>query len=311
VYEKTSINAVIEGEPAWKTPFGYNLEFAGWTHDATEKAIADSKDDSARAKLDKELNDEWRKFGHAVKLKVIKQIDQKGAVHAADGNSAEGPSFIAEARVFINNMKMKAQDDKDTPEYMRWPYIHKELVRDFYIGISNDPKRCLPGTILEPGQSDRLNYLYENSMVVSTGYSARYIKFVREGNAGSTGTFMGAEIEVTAPDGRKAIVRPGMTVGGAGGPDKPMVSIPELNGACVMAAGPDPATKRVKINFLFPDTPAKWVIPVAVTNKPMIDVVWLGVITMGIGTLISMVRRMAELRKGKAMDLEASQGIAG
>jgi hypothetical protein len=73
--------------------------------------------------------------------------------------------------------------------------------------------------------------------------------------------------------------------------------------------GIDAATKQVTAAFLLPDTPPRWYAAVQVTNKPWINLVWLGVTLMGAGTLLAMARRSLEARKGEMVQSPVSAGV--
>jgi len=116
------------------------------------------------------------------------------------------------------------------------------------------------------------------------------------------GTEMGAEMELIGPDGRVAPFKAMLQLGGPNGPQPVPAPIPGIGGVAMLLGAVDPATKQVTVVFELPDAPARWHIPLAVTNKPLINLVWLGVVLMGAGSLLAMTRRAREARAALAED---------
>ena len=144
---------------------------------------------------------------------------------------------------------------------------------------------------------------------MQTPYLVRYKRFYMDGQAGTAGTVMRAELEVTSHDGRTAIARPGLRLGGESGPEPVVDKVDGMQGAVMLVGGIDAQTKSVQAEFEFADAPGRWIIPVQVTNKPMVNLVWLGIIVMGAGTLIAMGRRSVEARRGAMIETKEAAGI--
>lgn len=306
VYEKSFTSALIEGDPPLKTPFGYSLVYDGWTHDALEKQMEETSDPALERKLSMEMFDQWKSFDHALKIKVVDTREPAGAVHAADSDSQPaGPSFIAESRIFINNKRSSDQD----AEFMRWPYIHKELFRDFYIVPPNDPERAYASATLREGEEKQLHYEYNHAPIISVPAAVRYKKFRMEGEPGVAGTIFRADLEITTRDGRTGTASPGFRLGGPRGIQSVPSPIAGMQGTAFLDGGMDAATKSVTAQIELPDVPRRWIVPITATNKPMVNFVWFGVITMGLGTLIAMGRRATEARKGEIILASAAQGV--
>ena len=68
----------------------------------------------------------------------------------------------------------------------------------------------------------------------------------------------------------------------------------------ILQDGIRPDTKEVTAAFELPGAPASWVVPIAATNKPAINLVLLGVVLIGAGALFAMYRRAREERAGVA-----------
>jgi hypothetical protein len=116
-------------------------------------------------------------------------------------------------------------------------------------------------------------------------------------------------MEFTTPDGKEIKISPALEMG-EHGMNPVNTDIPGVDGrVMLMGGGIDASTKQVTVGFALRDFPPKWVAQVQVTNKPWINLVWLGVILMGIGTLLAMVRRSVEARKGVLVVREEALGV--
>lgn len=326
VYEKTYTVVLIEGEQPVRTPFGYALQFAGWTHDEKTERARQTADPQLRAKLEAEIARDWYSFDHGVLIRVSRTAGGAGAAHADDadphgeadshvhaeagGEVETKDGFLAHVRVFHSRSLDSARmlnPEQESPTTMRWPHIHKEWLRDFYIYVANDPKLLRPSAVARPGETVPI-VRFDGFHAHETGYKVHYKKFYMAGNPGQSGTIMGAEMDLIMPDGRKIPIRPGKELTSAG-----MASvntqIPEANAAVILDGGVDANTKQVTALFELPEAPARWAMPVSVTNKPGINLVWLGVILMGIGTFCAMARRALEARKGALIQTAVAAGI--
>ena len=273
VYEQTVGFNLIEGDRPVQTPFGYSLQFAGWTHDG---------------KPAQEVAREWWQFGHGVKIRLARTSSTGDSAHGDLNSSTPGSdAFIVTAPVFHNQqLEMNARPGE--PTTMRWPVIHHELFRDVYIAIADDPKLERVHVTIAPG---------ETLPIPATDYQIHYVRFYRQGQFGMAGTVMGAEMELITPNGKHIPIRPGLMLGGDAGPTPVNEMIPQLPGAAILEGGVDAATKAVTVAFELPEAPALWRVPVSVTNKPFIGLVWLGVLLMGLGAVVAMVRRALEAGK--------------
>jgi cytochrome c-type biogenesis protein CcmF len=215
-------------------------------------------------------------------------------------------SFVATLPVFKSrnlDMSKLRNPNEESMRYMRWPYIHKDWNRDFYVTVAADPKLLRASVTVRPGDTKVISM----PGVVTTAYKVHYKDFYMTGGGGP-GTEMGAVIDLIDPDGKKVEARPGLAITEVGmSPVRPQV--PEMNSAVVIDGRIDPNTKEVKLDFEVPGAPPVWMVPIAVTDKPYINIVWLGVILMGIGSIIAMVRRSLEARKGLMLEAVEAQGI--
>lgn len=308
VYEKTDYTILMEGGGAKKTPFGYKLQYAGWSDTSLEKELDETTDPAIKDEKRRELAEGWKSFDHGVRIKVIPDTNP-GVARADDAPSSavadEPGTFIAQTPIFDNRQKLM---DRSAPDTMRWPYIHKEWFRDFYMLVPNDPKRTRPKATIQPGETRRLNYIYNNEVLVeATSWAVEYDNFSMKGRPGQPGTRMVADLKLITPDGKTVPVQAALELTPDGLRGIP-VQIPQANAAAILTGGIDPATRAINVEFEFPDAGQRWIIPVAVTNKPFINLVWLGVIIMGLGTLCAMVRRSLEARKGALLLSAAAAG---
>jgi len=309
VYEQTKTYWLLEGAAPVKTPFGYSLEFAGWTHDG---------------KSEEDIQKEWFEFSHSMKINVAHTPSESGVAHADDQTgAARGPlAYTALTPVFRqHNLQMAAMQDDSKQKYMYWPSIHKEYNRDFYITVASDPERILPQATLKEGETRAIGSAdtadtedkergTTNSLVLKrTPYSVTYKRFYMHGGPGQPGTAMGGEMVLHVPDGRDIPFNAELKFSPEGGLKPVVTDIPGMNAVAAIKGGIDPATKEIVVNFVLPDVSPVWMAPIAVTNKPWINLVWLGVILMGLGTLCAMIRRTLEARKGLLLADKASDGV--
>ncbi len=256
VYEKTSNYSIVEGRGPVRTEYGYSLEFVGWTHEG---------------KSDEEVLKAWKRFDHAVLLRVTP-------------NGAGQRPYLAHVAVFKYWNASKGEWST-----MTWPDIRKQAHRDIYLAAADDPRLVRPMATLRPGETSTVGV----PGLGPTGYSVRYDRFVGGSHGGSMASSMTAEMTLITPAQREIKINPGISFAG-GDPQPTNVAIREIGGAAIIDGGIDPQTKELTIALELPDAPAIWVVPIAATNKPMINLVWLGVLLIVGGALIAMVRRIRD-----------------
>jgi cytochrome c-type biogenesis protein CcmF len=278
VYERSETRTIIEGMGPVRTGFGYALSFAGWTHDNDTP---------------EQIRKDWLRFDHALKLQLIPINAQGELENASNGAGAASKPIIGNVSVF----HYWQQDHWAT---MTWPLIYKLPFRDIYISAADDPTLVRVKATLAPGETSTVSDLLRNP-----GYQVHYKRFQMIGQPGQLGTIMRADMDLITPSGRKIPIEPGLKLGGQDGPQPVNEDIPELNGAVLMDSSINPATKEVTVAFELPEAPALWTAPITITNKPFINFVWIGVLLMGLGALISMLRRAMEA--GKSSILQQSK----
>src|SRR5262249_15176057 len=162
-----------------------------------------------------------------------------------------------------------------------------------------DPKLERIKTSLKPG---------ETSKIPLTEYLVEYKKFFMDGGPGQDGTMMGGEMVLISPEGKRYPFKVGLQITDRGPVPVP-AQISEVQGAALLEGMIDPRSKQATVAFELPNAPALWKVSLVVTNKPMINLVWLGVVLMGLGTLCAMVRRAMEARKGALMVTAVAAGV--
>jgi len=297
VYERTENMNLVQGQPPTPTSFGYAIEFAGWTDDGAAQRLREARTPAEIDARRREAEAEWWRTDHAVRVRLVPMRTVPG--DKAPSVSLDPTRAVTVAAPVFLNKQIARSAEPDGPKTMRWPYIFQQWHRDLYIAVAGDPARA-PGVAatLRPGQSTQVG-----GGEGGRPYTVRYTRLYMEGQPGQSGTTMGAELLVTTPEGRKVVARPGVRLG-EGGMHAVGSDVPELGGTLQLAGGVSAGTSEVTLLMDLPGAPAVWQIPLAVTNKPMINLVWLGVILVGLGALLALVRRSAEARRAEATTVE-------
>ncbi len=272
VYERSENRTIVEGMAPVKTHFGYAIAYDGWTHDG---------------QTPQQIEADWTKFTHAVKLKLIPISSNGDAANiSSETNNSNTKGDI------VGNLAVFHYWQEDHWATMTWPLILKQPFRDLYISAANDPQLVRISATVRPGESSTVGDVLRNP-----GYQVYYKRFKMIGQPGQPGTIMEAQMILTTPTGQKVPIDPGLRLGGDNGPEHVNIQIPQVQGAVLIDGAINPASKEVTVEFEFPDAPALWAIPITITNKPFINFVWIGVLLMGIGALWAMVRRAFESGK--------------
>ncbi len=258
-YERTQRVTLTQGDGG-KEVFGYKIAFEGMTGKPLAK---------------RPLNPDYD-YNNAVRLRVTPPEGESGG---ADG----AKTFVVEPRWFVHNLNRVDSEDKF--ERMIWPSITKYFGHDLYIGIAGNPELKLSSFSLPVGGSRPIG-----------DYVVTY-----EGHVGEPGKYMGAKITIITKDGSEIRKAP-LQVFGEGGMKDVDNAIPELpdengNPGAIYLRKIDPATKAAQLLVSLPGVGASWDIPLSVTYKPWVNLVWIGVVISVLGILIAMIRRILEARK--------------
>ncbi|HVL38586.1 MAG TPA: cytochrome c biogenesis protein CcsA [Fimbriimonadaceae bacterium] len=179
--------------------------------------------------------------------------------------SSESERFIASPGMFY-----VAKPDQEQPDQMVWPHIHRTLWHDVYFTLRGEATEVGPAQTLRPGETAKLGDL-----------QVKYLKMVREGESGMSGTRFVAELEVTDPEtGATTIARPALELGDGGArPIEGKIGADYL----VFLHRMDAATRSVDVQ-LFYSRP--WY-PVEIFYKPMTILVWVGTGIMAVGGFLT------------------------
>ena len=303
-FERTVRKSVVEGEPATDI-FGYKFSFEGMTGKAKDIRPVDPSYDPT----------------NAVKLRITPPgvDDNKSASSPSNSssnssnNEGEAKTFIMEPRWFIHNLG-KAYPWK--LERMRWPSIEKYLGHDLYVGLANDAEYEWPfgstysetmAFTLTPGQKVdvggyRIGY-YEPILQPQKLIGARIVILPIDENGKPK------DKPVLTEPALKMIPNPEFD------PSQPITEmnspmqqfavnedIPELKDedgsiGAIEALQLDASTHAFSFRLSLPHYRGRWNVPLEVTYKPWVNLVWIGVLITVLGTLIAMVRRALEGRK--------------
>jgi cytochrome c-type biogenesis protein CcmF len=267
-YERTERFVLTQGEGP-KEAFGYKFEFEKMTGKRLEG---------------RPINPDYDKE-NTVQIRVTPP-------DAESGGSADGAkTFLINPRWFVWNMNRPSEEQF---ERMRWPHIQKYFGHDLYVGFANDPGYKLPVVTLQPGQHQQVgpyNIFYYQAKIEPMKY-------------------MGADVFLKSAEGKIVQAQPGFRMETSQGDDgKPAmakfdtnVAIPELKDdqgvpGAIYLRSLQPGTREATFLMSLPGLEGQWEIPLEVTFKPWINLVWLGVLIAVAGTLLAMVRRALEARK--------------
>jgi cytochrome c-type biogenesis protein CcmF len=291
-YERSQRVLLVEGEGA-KDVFGYQFAF--------EKMTGKPLDF-------RPLNPEYDRE-NAVRLRVTPPNADK----ASGGDGAK--TFLAEPRWFVHNLT-RAVEEPNRPveeggprklERMRWPDIKKDWSHDLYVGLANDPAYAWPtddprgerpGITLKPKEKKKIG-----------PYTIGYFEPISD-----PGKMFGAIIALATPEGKVVQATPLLRLL----PEqkrKEQIAVADLKfedgtPGVIMLDRMDPVTKEITLRISLPGYAGRWEVPVEVTYKPWINVVWAGIIIAVAGVLLAMVNRSLEARRVKETVKSGTAGKA-
>jgi cytochrome c-type biogenesis protein CcmF len=277
-YERTQRVVIMEGA-APKDIFGYKIAFEKMTGTPVPG---------------RPVNPDYD-LKNAVQLRVTPPNVEK--MEATDG----AKTFVVEPRWFVHNKHSAASEDK--LERMRWPHIAKYGGHDLYVGLANDPVYVYPS---EKKDEEGITFQFKEKKRLGNlviGYYDQY---------GEPGKLMGAHFVMATEEQKVISAYPALQMmrgmDSKGQPTMSMIpkniEIPELKDkdgqpGIIYLDRIDPATKATTVRVSLPGMRGKWAIPLEITFKPWINVVWVGIIIAVLGVLLSMVRRIREARSIK------------
>lgn len=229
------------------------------------------------------------------------QFDPKNAIDIqvtppSNPNSDTVPaSFNVYPRWFINP---HGSSDDDT---MRWPAIKRFWDHDLYVGLAEilgDNGKPVEAQF----QVSRLNIKSGQTLPLGP-YAVTYVSHQSVGGMGKPGTAFWIHLLLKTPQGQVVPLDPGIQIGRNLTLHYLNTNVPQLDGKVLLESlngtpGPDFATAHIAFNL--PGLPPPgWEVALEITNKPYINLVWFGVLTAVFGILLSLVRRVKELRMGR------------
>jgi cytochrome c-type biogenesis protein CcmF len=282
-YERTQLLTLDEGGGPQQV-FGYKFDFEGMT---------------GKPKEVRPLNPEYD-LKNTLRLRVT----PPGADDAPADSGAR--TFVMEPRWFIPKPTIPGEAENKL-ENMTWPTIQKYLGHDLYVGIADWPQRKAPALTLQPGQTAQVGP-YQIMYVDATVRPQDYF---------------GAQLLIRTQDGKTIQAEPGIKFlkddAGHMARDedgKPLMyktgeTIPELvddegNPGGIILETMTPGSREIRLWMSLPGATGSWHIPLAVTYKPWVNLVWTGVLIAVSGVLLAMIRRMLESRRnldGRGNDL--------
>ncbi len=204
---------------------------------------------------------------------------------SSDANGSK--TFIVNPKWFVYNLPHAPTED--ALRRIRWPHIRKYFGHDLYVGFATDPGLKLPTLRLKKNQANTVGpytFLYTNDTV-------------------QPGKSISADLFIKTADNKVVQTHPTfeMSQGETGEMEKTNhnVAIPEIRDAsnipgAVYLRTIDPNTGDAEFQVSLSELKGTWVVPLEVTYKPWINLVWIGVIVMGCGVALAMTRRALEAR---------------
>ncbi|HZT42520.1 MAG TPA: cytochrome c-type biogenesis CcmF C-terminal domain-containing protein [Chthonomonadaceae bacterium] len=224
----------------------------------------------------------------------------------SSGSSDGSKTFLIHPRWFVYNLHT-ASSEQDL-QRMSWPDIQKSVGHDLYVSLASDaqyewptddPHQEQPGITLMPKEIRRLG----------SDYAIEYI-----GPKGEPGRYMAVQLGLATRDGKVLGLQPGILIDHGMMPVD--VAIPQLmkesgQPAVIYLDRLDAATKAATLRINLPGFSGRWAVPLEVTYKPWINLVWLGVLIAVGGVFLAMIRRIGEARRlGETADIPAGSAAA-
>jgi cytochrome c-type biogenesis protein CcmF len=266
-FERTQRIDVREGQPPVDV-FGYKIGFDKMTGVSPKERPLHPEFDSR----------------NEVRLRVTPPGADESAAGSASGSPA---TFITAPRWFVDHWRNPMDDTK---EKMTWPAISWSIGHDLYVGMASDAGMAWPSDPDHPGitmlphtrrQLGRFTLEYDGANVVpQQQFTANaFLLFGDHGRVpvNPAKLFVGDSL-VDIP-----------WVAGVNGSDGKPVA--------VYLQGIQPGTNAATFLVSLPGYSGVWDVPIEVTYKPWINLVWGGVLITIFGALIAMIRRTLEARK--------------
>jgi len=211
---------------------------------------------------------------------------------STDANGSR--TFLVNPKWFVFNLATASSEE--ALQRIRWPHIRKYFGHDLYVGYANDPEFLKHVVSLKKGEPVTVGaytFLY-------TGVNAQGLE--------QGGRSISTDLQITTADGKVVHTNPTLLLTPSGDDSKPFaqthinVAVPELSDENNVPGVVYLDTMNVNkgeadFKYSLPQAKGTWEVPLEVTYKPWVNLVWVGVIIMGIGVFLAMVRRALEARK--------------
>ncbi len=206
-----------------------------------------------------------------------------------------GREFEAEPRMIFS------------PQMQSWvksPAVHKYWLQDLYVSPL-ELREQEEGGIAE-GELDK------GEALKAGGYTFTFQRWEMSGHMGAADSAIGAVFEVVTPDGKRLTATPTVTPGGEQGLVPTPATVPGTE-LTLHILGINVPKVQLGVSGLPTKAPAGPTeeLVVEVSNKPLINILWLGSVLVLLGGLIASVRRARENAKLKELAPAAAEPAAG
>jgi cytochrome c-type biogenesis protein CcmF len=193
----------------------------------------------------------------------------------------DSKSFVARPRFYFSEY---------TQGYMQAPYIKVNLLDDLYLA----PLEHREGDEV----SENLFSIKKGETKEVEGYTIKFAGFDMSSHGMGEAMSVGATLEITHQE-EKTILTPIIVIGETEEDEaKNIVHLPGGEDHLVLEEI-DADQKMVALNlFLAKEEPAKDLLVLEVSRKPLINVLWLGTVLIMMGLLITTYRRTREMKGG-------------
>lgn len=271
-FERTTYLTLAEGGTP-KEAFGYLFNFERMTGQPLE---------------DRPLNPDYDR-GNAVQIRVTPPESEK----PQDGMK----TLLMSPRWFATDLRVP---DESKLQYTIWPAIQKYFGHDLYVTLASSAQYHFQSD--DPNSSDEFVTLKKGERRMIGGYLVGYFDTI-----GQPGKYMGAHLVIKTPEDKIVQVKPFLEMR-RGGEDGQMALVPHNevikgvvdehgNPGVVILDHMDVASSTASFHMRLPGLNGAWLVPLVVTYKPWVNLVWIGVLIAVGGTLLAMVRRALEARR--------------
>lgn len=285
-YERTQRVVLIGNSPA--KAFDYQFEF----EKMTGKPI-----------LSRPLNPNYDRQ-NSIQIRVT---PPSGEGEQNDGSH----TYLVSPRWFAYNLAT-AQYEAQAKDII-WPEIHKYMGHDLYVALADKPRFVFVDPD-DPNQQQHITLLPKQHIQFGPYVVGYFDSF------GQPGKFMGVHLVINPPDGKPIVVSPIVDMTQLDEQGNPVImpsdyAVPELTDANGVAGVAqltmlNPGDHAATINLSLPgaNTTGVWVVPLEVTYKPWVNLVWIGVLIAVAGIFLAMVHRALEARHISDGPLSATYG---